>query len=161
MIEQPQVFRVNEESVVALLGIPENTSRAVMFVTGGNQYRVGTHRMFVRIARALNDRGIATMRFDRPGTGDQLGAFVEFDQLQADLKCAAEAFRAHLPQHCELWVLGLCDGATAATMGVNEISAQGLVLINPWVEDAASESRVRLRQYYVSRLVSRDFWRKL
>ena len=40
---------------------------AVLVVVGGPQYRVGSHRQFVSLARALARQGMTTVRFDYRG----------------------------------------------------------------------------------------------
>jgi exosortase A-associated hydrolase 1 len=59
-----------------------------------------------------------------------------------------------------LW--GLCDAATAiAVYAGSDPRVAALVLANPWVYSAEGAARVRLRHYYLRRLASGDFWRKL
>ena len=48
--------------------------RGVLIVTGGPQYRAGSHRQFVLLARFLAARGMAVLRFDYRGMGDSEGA---------------------------------------------------------------------------------------
>jgi len=45
----------------------------VLIVVGGPQYRVGSHRQFVMLARFLADHGVPCMRFDYRGMGDVSG----------------------------------------------------------------------------------------
>jgi alpha-beta hydrolase superfamily lysophospholipase len=50
----------------------------VVVVVGGPQYRVGSHRQFVLLARDLAAAGIPTLRFDTRGMGDSGGDFPGF-----------------------------------------------------------------------------------
>ena len=46
---------------------------AVLIVVGGPQTRVGSHRLFVHLARSLAKQGIVVFRFDYSGAGDSEG----------------------------------------------------------------------------------------
>ena len=50
---------------VGVLSVPTGTPQSVVIVVvGGPQYRVGSHRQFVQLSRALASAGHATLRFD-------------------------------------------------------------------------------------------------
>jgi len=149
----------------ALLGVLHESPGArtgVLFLAGGGQYRAGSHRLYVQLARALAAAGFAVLRFDHRGVGDSDGVFAGFEHMDADIRAALDAFRTAQPALERLVILGACDGASAALLagGVREGLA-GLVLINPWVHSAALEARARFSGYYRGRLKSRDFWAKL
>ena len=61
--------------LIGMLHRPESADarRAVVVLVGGPQYRVGSHRQFVLLARELCRRGIAVLRFDFSGMGDSDG----------------------------------------------------------------------------------------
>jgi exosortase A-associated hydrolase 1 len=135
---------------------------AVLVVVGGPQYRVGSHRQFVLLARRLAAAGIPTLRFDTRGMGDSDGETRTFEDIQDDIAAAVERLFGEVPglQQVVLW--GLCDAATAAACyAPHDPRVAGLVLLNPWVHTAAGEAHAYLRHYYPRRLVSRDFWSKL
>lgn len=136
----------------------------VVVVVGGPQYRVGSHRQFVLLARALAQQGHAVLRFDVRGMGDSGGTQRSFDQLSPDISSAVAALRDCLPglRRTVLW--GLCDGASAALMYVGQRSrapVDGLVLLNPWVRSEISLARTHVKHYYLQRLRQPAFWRKL
>ena len=54
-------------------------SVGVVIVVGGAQYRVGSHRQFVGLARHLAAHGHPVLRFDFPGMGDSPGDWVGFE----------------------------------------------------------------------------------
>ncbi|KAB8057318.1 hydrolase 1, exosortase A system-associated, partial [Janthinobacterium violaceinigrum] len=57
--------------LVGILSLPAAPGpRGVLIVTGGPQYRVGSHRQFVLLARALAAQGVPVLRFDLRGMGD-------------------------------------------------------------------------------------------
>lgn len=153
----------------ALLGILSRPAQmrdlAVVIVVGGPQYRVGSHRQFVKLARSLAADGYPVLRFDYRGMGDSAGEARDFLDVNADISAAIDAcLRAVQPGVRRVALWGLCDGASAALMHAGEQAdarVHGLLLVNPWVRSAQSLSRARLKQYYISRLMEREFWLKL
>jgi exosortase A-associated hydrolase 1 len=136
----------------------------VVIVVGGPQYRVGSHRQFVQLARALAQAGFPVLRFDCRGMGDSPGTLRSFEHAQDDIGAAIGALQAAQPavQGVVLW--GLCDGASAALLYMHDTAdprVAGLALLNPWVRSEASLARTQLKHYYTQRLKERDFWRKL
>ena len=45
----------------------------LLLVTGGSQTRIGSHRMYERLAKALAELGYPCLRYDRRGVGDSGG----------------------------------------------------------------------------------------
>ena len=160
--EVPVSFRVGQDRVYGMLHqagtAPE---RGVLIVVGGPQYRVGSHRQFVLLARALADAGIAALRFDYRGMGDSEGEPRMFENISDDIRAALDFLFTRVPtlRHVALW--GLCDAASAAAMYAPEDTrVTGLVLVNPWVRTEAGLARAYLRHYYLKRLIDPDLWRK-
>lgn len=162
--EVPIVFDVEGAQCVGVLAQPRVVAPlevAVVIVVGGPQYRVGSHRQFVHLARDLASAGITTLRFDYRGMGDSGGPWLTFEHVEADI---AEAVRLVRKQsgirRVVLW--GLCDGASAALMYAHKDPAiAALVCVNPWVRSDAGLAKARLKHYYVQRLMRPEFWRKL
>ena len=135
---------------------------AVVVVVGGPQYRVGSHRQFVLLARDLSSRGVAVLRFDCRGMGDSGGDFPGFERIEPDIAAAVD-FMLHKfdsIRHVVLW--GLCD----ATSGICEHARRdrrisGIVLLNPWVRTEAGHARAQLRHYYLGRFVQKEFLHKV
>lgn len=158
----PVVFCVDADELV---GIVHTTQAAptigVVVVVGGPQYRVGSHRQFVLLARALATAGIPVMRFDRRGAGDSGGTPRDFERIDADIKAAVDQLIARTrASRVVLW--GLCDAASAILMYAHtDVRVAGLVLLNPWVHSSAIEARVRFKTYYAGRLRSAEFWEKI
>jgi exosortase A-associated hydrolase 1 len=153
----------NGDWLVGILHLPADPlPRGVLIVTGGPQYRVGSHRQFVLLARRLCGHGIPVLRFDFRGMGDSEGEPRTFEQVDDDVRAAIAHFFQAVPALRELVLWGLCDGATAATFYAGgDPRVRGLVLLNPWVRDVQTEARATLRYYYLARLRERQFWRKL
>tara|TARA_R110001583_G_scaffold143203_1_gene295322 strand:- start:33223 stop:34065 length:843 start_codon:yes stop_codon:yes gene_type:complete len=134
----------------------------VLVVVGGPQYRVGSHRQFVHLARALAAEGIPVMRFDVTGMGDSEGDKKAFDQLDGDISAAIDAFLMQTPalENVVLW--GLCDGASAALIyAPQDDRVSGLLLVNPWLENTQAQAQTQLWDYYLKRLLNVGFWKKL
>lgn len=136
----------------------------VLIIVGGPQYRAGSHRQFVLLARSLAAAGYPTLRFDCRGMGDSSGAPRGFEAINADIASALATFTQAQPgvERFVLW--GLCDGASAALLYVGQAHdprVVALCLANPWVRSDASLARTHVKHYYASRLAQRGFWVKL
>ena len=135
---------------------------AVLIVVGGPQYRVGSHRQFVVLARTLASAGFASLRFDCTGMGDSAGGMRDFEALGPDLLDAIDALSQACPGATRLAVWGLCDGASAALMfTTNDPRVVGIVAANPWARSDTSLAAARVKHYYTARVLQADFWRKL
>jgi exosortase A-associated hydrolase 1 len=145
--------------------VPRDESAArigVLILVGGPQYRVGSHRQFVLLARMLATAGVPCMRFDCRGIGDATGSPSAFEGVENDIRSALDAFFSAEPTLTGVLLWGLCDGASAAALYAgNDPRVDGLLLINPWVCTEVGAARIRLRHYYLQRLCSRAFWAKL
>jgi len=134
----------------------------MVIVVGGPQYRVGSHRQFVLLARALCDRGIAVLRFDCRGMGDSDGEFPGFQQIHPDVAAAVDAIMQRVPSLRRVTLWGLCDATLAITEHAQrDARVTGVVLLNPWVRSEASFARTQLKHYYLARLIQPDFLRKV
>ena len=131
----------------------------MIVVVGGPQYRVGSHRQFVLLGRALASQGIAVLRFDLTGMGDSVGQAAGFEHCGKDVRDATSFLLesvAGLDRVC-LW--GLCDGASASLLyGRHDPRVGRMVLLNPWVRTEAGLAQAYLDTYYTRRLRSRAFW---
>ena len=160
-------FECQSCQLLGLLSMPARPrikvqSRGVLIVTGGPQYRVGSHRQFALLASELAGRGFPVLRFDHRGMGDSEGMPRSFDDIGDDLKAATQQFFEAVPTLQELVIWGLCDGATAAGFHApDDERICALVLLNPWIRTAPGAARATLRHYYIRRLFDPQFWRKL
>jgi exosortase A-associated hydrolase 1 len=135
----------------------------LLLVIGGSQTRVGSHRMYERLAKALADKGYPCFRYDRRGVGDSAGEDSGFRGSGLDLQAAADAFRKEVPTLTRLIGFGLCDGASALALYGDEAGLDGLILANPWlveVEEGAPPPAA-IRAHYRKRLLSWDGWKRL
>lgn len=168
--ERALQFVCGEQSLLGILTCPGSTSpqrvrrTGVLVIVGGPQYRVGSHRQFVLLARHLASQGFAALRFDYRGMGDSLGGPAHFEDITPDIDAAISAFLAAVPEVKRVVLWGLCDGASAALLYLNDRAdgrVAGLALLNPWVRTVASQARTQVRHYYLQRLWQKEFWHKL
>lgn len=152
----------------SLLGVlhearsPQRSRLGVVIVVGGPQYRVGSHRQFVFLARALAGAGFPTLRFDYRGMGDADGELRGFLYTQQDIKSAIDTLLREEPQLESVVLWGLCDAATAS-MRVAAVDSRvaASVMVNPWVYSERGAAQARITHYYARKLLSGKFWKKL
>ena len=134
----------------------------VVIIVGGPQYRVGSHRQFVLMARDLSSQGIPVFRFDYRGMGDSDSAARSFDAIDEDIRAAIDCFCAATKGLDKIVLLGLCDAASANLMyAAQDDRIRGLVLMNPWVRTPHGEAKAYLKHYYFQRFLQKSFWRKV
>ena len=173
MHENGVVFTSGQKQLVAIEHLSAanssetNNKQGVVLVVGGPQTRVGSHRLFVSLARELSKQGIAVFRFDYSGAGDSEGGLTEFTAIQADIDAAINCFVERNPRLSKLCLWGLCDAASAillylqAGTHLQRNVINSLVLVNPWVRQEQTQAKAYLRSYYIKRLLRKDFWLKL
>ncbi|MBS4052353.1 MAG: hydrolase 1, exosortase A system-associated [Methylomonas sp.] len=161
--ELPLIFDCQGEKLIGIVHQADSEAKTgVLIVVGGPQYRVGSHRQFVLLARSLALQGIPVMRFDVRGMGDSEGAQRRFDQLDDDIRAAIDCFMVSCPQLNSVVIWGLCDAASAAIFyAYQDNRVKGMVLLNPWVFTEQGAANTYLKHYYIQRLISRDFWAKI
>ena len=163
--ERALTFECQGDELFGVLSEPASPCETgVVVVVGGPQYRAGSHRQFVLLARALARQGFAVLRFDVRGMGDSAGTPRGFEDIGADISAAIETLVRQVPAVRQVALWGLCDGASAALLHADaacDARVRGLVLLNPWVRSPESLARVQLNHYYWQRLGQREFWSKL
>lgn len=162
-------FACEGESLLGIVSQPDYPVReavgtGVVIVVGGPQYRVGSHRQFALLARALARAGHAVLRFDCRGMGDSTGEAPGFDAIDADIAAAIAALQAVCPAVQKVVLWGLCDGASAALLYAlrsGDLRLAGLALANPWLHTGQAEAHAIVHTRYRQRLRERAFWQKL
>lgn len=165
--EHALAFGCEGEQLLGVLATPADAARSsgvgVVVVVGGPQYRAGSHRQFVQLARALAAAGHSVLRFDVRGMGDSSGARRSFEDMSDDIRAGMDTLLAQAPGCGQLALMGLCDGASAALMYLHDTCdrrVDALCLLNPWLRSDESLARTHVQHYYLRRLTSSDFWRK-
>ncbi len=166
--ETAVVFPCAGEELLGIVSTPGAPAlppqRGVLIVVGGPQYRVGSHRMFVKLAGHLAENGMAAMRFDARGMGDSSGPRQYFEDFYSDIRAALDALFLEVPSLRTVAIWGLCGGATAALLyvhGTRDTRVGALALVNPWVRTDVTQAVTQVKHYYLQRLMQGDFWRKL
>ena len=161
--EEPVVIACDGTRMIGILTRPPVAlGPAVLIVVGGPQYRVGSHRQFALLARALGGAGVASLRFDVRGMGDSEGAMRSFEEIDRDLRTAVDCLTESVPGARGVVIWGLCDAASAALLYAHaDRRVTGLVLLNPWVRTAEGEARAMIKNYYARRLVDPALWRQM
>lgn len=158
-------FACGGDTLIGVLHRPEApASQGVVIVVGGPQYRAGSHRQHVLLARDLAAAGVAVLRFDRRGMGDSAGDPRSFESISEDIAAALDSLADAVPGLRRVVLAGLCDAATAIAFFLAENRTGrvgGAILINPWARSPAGLAQTHMRHHYAHRLLSAAFWRHL
>lgn len=118
--EKPVCFKSRGKNLFGILHRAENNSRdvGVILLNAGLQYRVGPHRIYVKIARRLSKLGFFVLRIDFPGIGDSEGEIrdVHFDLFDTEDTINAIDLFSKEEKIKKVVLLGICAGARNAIM---------------------------------------------
>lgn len=161
--ECPVSFNCHHNRLHGVLSMPkEKPNQAVIIVVGGPQYRVGSHRQFVLLARYLANQGVLVLRFDYSGMGYSEGIPGMFYEIDGDIAAAISFVSSKYDYIEKVYLWGLCDAASAISFyAYKDERVDGVILLNPWVRSQGSHSKAVLENYYLERFFSPDVWREL
>lgn len=163
---QAATFDCDGETLLGVISLPERpaSGTGVVVIVGGPQYRAGSHRQFVLLARAVAAAGYPVLRFDYRGMGDSTGEMRDFQKVTPDIAAAIDTLLRRVPTVRQVVLWGLCDAASAALLyrhDTKDSRVRGLCLLNPWVRSDASLAKTQVKHYYSQRLRQKEFWAKL
>jgi pimeloyl-ACP methyl ester carboxylesterase len=169
----PVTFDVHGMRLLGMLdrpgpGRPERAV-GVLMLNSDDGCRLGPHRLWVRLAAALCERGFPCLRFDYRGCGDSEGPDESptADVALADALAAASLLQDRTGVRA-IVLVGICYGAEVALLAGECLdSAVGVVACSTgrYVTAAGYEESLadawRYVQGYGRKLLSRDAWRRI
>lgn len=166
MIEKAVQMTHNGRRLYGIAHTPEqnqSSTCAILMVVGGPQTRVGSHRLYVQLARYLASEGLFVFRFDYSGIGDSEGDWSGYKFAGPSIRAAIDHIYDERPNLQQLIIWSLCDGASACAVLNEEERARvsGMVLCNPYLHSKSEMAKTILRHYYIKRLFEKDFWQKI
>ena len=162
-LDSPVSFPSGSDLLQGIISQPqESYNTAVIIVVGGPQFRVGSHRQFVLLARYLASHGVLALRFDYAGMGYSAGRPKKFFEVDQDINAATKFVNENFPNITRIFLWGLCDAASAILFtAYTDQRINGIIIANPWVRSEASHSEAVLKNYYRDRIFSWDVWKEL
>ena len=151
-----------------------STGPAVLFLNAAFDHRVGPHRMYVPLARAVAGRGFPAMRFDfidvgdSAKFGDRTWEQIDWNARQQDVRAALD-FLESRGVASRFVLMGLCSGAHVAVQASwRDARVIGAVLINPRIpvrragmRDREVRALAHTMRYSRQALRRRDTWQRL
>jgi dienelactone hydrolase len=172
MKEEPIHIPSGDGTVFGIWTEPEGIVRlgaTVITLHGWGGYRIGPHRMQVKLCRRLAEAGIASLRFDFRGRGDSTGeqSSATLDTMIEDATSAIDFARLRAPQN-DITLWGICSGGNVA-IGAATLAddVRHLILLStlPFMpQKKAAEKIARTRVHastYVKKLFRAATWKKL
>jgi alpha/beta superfamily hydrolase len=164
--EYPVFVPAGEERLAAVICAPAGdvADLGVVLLTGGNYTRTHRNRMWVRAARDLAGRGVASIRFDYHGVGDSTGRVVlELERpLDADAHGAADLLKAATGVSRLAFVSTCFGGRTAmAAAAQREDVVSTTVFPLPILTPAAAPTKAPLRRRIRQRIKRSELGAKL
>ena len=172
MNEEPIHIPSGKGTLFGIWTEPEDVPRinaTLVSLHGWGGYRIGPHRMQVKLCRRLAEAGIASFRFDFRGRGDSTEeqSFATLDTMVEDACSAINFARSRAPED-DLTLWGICSGGNVAIGAATlKDKVKHLVLLStlPFVpQKKASEKIARTKSHaktYVRKLFRFSTWKKL
>jgi alpha-beta hydrolase superfamily lysophospholipase len=172
--ERP-VFFGGERRLFGLLATPPADAArpelpAVILLNAGTVHRVGTHRLYVPLARRWAALGFSVLRVDLSGIGDSpvpagCRENLTYPRDGLDDVRAAMDFLAETTASQKFIVAGLCSGGDIAfQLGFKEPRVAGAIMMNPrtfLVNDLAMVDSYERARWYQRSATRGASWRKL
>ena len=165
-MEEAVQFKCDQKNLYGILHLPDgvaDVSSVVLMVVGGPQTRIGSHRLYVQLARWLAHNDIAVFRFDYVGIGDSDGEWVGYKFAGPSIKAALDYLSEKLPALETRILWSLCDGATSSAVfaAENRHYISSMILCNPYLHSSQGQAKTILKYYYIRRVFEKEFWQKL
>lgn len=148
MASQEIVVTIEDQGkMLGVLHLPEKRSYPcplIIYCPGMNGERFEVHRLAVKFARYLAEKGIAFLRFDYYGMGLSDGYYFQMTNSTkvSNILCAFDYVQNHFPEidlhKCVL--LGFSDGARIALAAALEKKLQHVIFWSPVLKEFQTEN---------------------
>jgi pimeloyl-ACP methyl ester carboxylesterase len=172
--ERPVSFGRDKRLFGILASPPPGAERAdlpvIIMLNAGTVHRVGSHRLYVPLARRWAELGFRVLRVDLSGIGDSpvppgCKENLTYPRDGIDDIRAAMDFLTETMKVSKFIVTGLCSGGDLAfQMGVKEPRVAGSIMINPrtfLVNDLSMVDAYEQARWHQGSLANRESWLKL
>jgi alpha/beta superfamily hydrolase len=146
--EYPVFIPDGEEHLAAVVAVPDGSPRALVLLVTGGGGAPRSHRssMFTKVARALCERGIASVRLDAKGIGDSTG-LARFDLTAPPIESTVRALRFAMQATgaTSVAMAGNCGGARTSMeviQQVPEMRSAVLMFVKPLAVARSSKPSV-------------------
>lgn len=149
MREFPVWVPFDGERLSAAITVPDGEPRGLVLLMpgGGGAPRSHRYSMFTRAARALAERGIASVRMDWKGIGDSTGrATYNFHALPGDAAAEIARFALKATGTTSFGMAGNCGGARTALLTLPQIpeaTSAVLMMLKPLTGTRSEKQTVR------------------
>lgn len=155
-VNEKAVLLGPRRSLVGILTQPARSTRsdgaAIVILNTGIIHRVGHHRMYVTMSRAMAKAGYTVLRFDFSGIGDseqRRDGLSPFDGCLADVEEALDWMEVNC-RASRFVLVGMCSGADHAVFyGGADRRVAALALIDPSIPRTARYFLSYIRQHLV------------
>ena len=165
-------FTSRRAQLVATLHLPDEgqpKALGLVLLHGWAGYKIGAHRMFVKLGREAAVRGHACLRFDFRGRGDSEGgaAKTNLTTMIEDAVAAARTLLQQQPGVTQIALIGDCSGSEVAIgAGVLVPECKALALWSAPIVGASRQAsdkakRKHILAQYAGKLFRRETWGKL
>lgn len=182
-IEESLFIKSVDSQLFGILIQPVNKNKDIcfIFIASGMLHRIGPHRLYVKLARALSKYGYSSIRFDPQGLGDSSG-HIEDDYLNNlyfqiqhgkfvnDTITIINYLRKNYKFN-QFYLIGLCGGAVTAFLTANKHAAikkvvsMGLDIklspVNKNIEEVSKSFADFVIKGYIKNFFNLQSWRNL
>ncbi|MDA3924162.1 MAG: alpha/beta hydrolase [Kiritimatiellae bacterium] len=162
----------SEKNIIrAAINTPISTPQAgVLFLPGWSGDRTGPHRLFMQLARKLNNSGYLCMRPDFQGRGlsDGCHADASIASMAEDAAEALADLKERLPADMPIYVAAICSGCKVAiTLAAKHPEINKLLLLSAESMGSLRSSKTdsnktkRALHTYIKKLTQLETWKKI
>ncbi|MDO8593002.1 MAG: alpha/beta hydrolase [bacterium] len=128
--------KIKEENISCVFTEPDRKSKNIVIMAHGfRSSSIGSSRKFVTLSRKLAEKGISSLRFDQPGSGNSSGDF--YDSSFNDWIKTIQSFtKEYIGKQFRVALMGESMGATAVIDSLEDLQIRKNIYgIALWVPD--------------------------